>query len=45
MYAVRLGPAAVARIDQLAAARATTRSAVIRELLRLGLDAYSRDRR
>lgn len=39
---LRLSPAALARLDQIAADKEWTRSQVIRHLLRLGLDTYDR---
>jgi hypothetical protein len=42
---LRLAPAALARIDRIAAEHEWTRSQVIRHLLRLGLAAWDRGQR
>jgi predicted transcriptional regulator len=39
---IRLNPAVVPRLDTIAEAEELTRSAVVRHLLRLGIDAYEK---
>lgn len=43
--AIRLSPTALAEVDRYAQERGTTRSEVLRDLLRLGLIAYREGKR